>query len=664
MSCAAIIRVFSDAIESAIPESSLTISEWADTYRFLSPERSARPGRWNTDFVPYLRVPMNLLTRPDVVEEVFWKSSQVAGTSLVENVIGYYTHIDPSTILYVCEDEKKAEAWSVESFAPMIRDTPVLANLIGDPRQRDSNNRIIGKSFPGGHIALGWASSPATLSSRPRRIVIFDEMDGFPVTREGDSVKLGEARTRTYPNKKIFKNSSPRNRIEPPPGSSPDAVAMSPIERAYHNCRYRGKHFLPCPHCGEFQTLEWARVQWDDDDRINAYYACVNGCLIEHDEKAAMLGLGRWRFEGKPGEWFEEEDLDRLHLHSVGFFIWEAYSPFTSWGEIAADQPKSHEIEKLKVWLNTRLAEPWDDLQQKAEIGDLQERHETYAAEVPHGALVITAGVDVQGNRLEVYKIGWGPDEESWAIDYKVIEGDPSQPHVWSELKEVLLEEHVAEEGPPMRVVAACIDTGGHHTDEVYRFCRDNEGRRFYAVKGANTPGKPLVSKPTLQGKPPVKLYTIGTETAKDSLVAHLAITERGPGFCHFPDRVDSEGALIFGEEHFKQLRSERARTKYTRGVGVRVWEKIKQNARNEALDTRVYARTALAILRPDFKALQKRRSSAIAAAQAAEKAAEPQDETPEELSLVQPETPPSPPENRTPTRRRRGARGFVNNWR
>lgn len=612
MSCAQITRVFDEAIKAAIPESSLTISEWADTYRFLSPERSARPGRWNTDFVPYLRVPMNLLTRPDVVEEVFWKSSQVAGTSFVENVIGFFSHVDPSSILYVCEDEKKAEAWARESFRPMVRDTPVLSTLYGDPKQRDSGNTLTGMAFPGGHLALAWATSPATLSSRPRRIVIFDEMDAFPVTREGDSVKLGEARTRTYPNKKIIKNSSPRNRIEPPPDSPPDTKSMSPIESAYHECRYRGKHFLPCPHCGEYQTLEWARVEWADRERIDAYYACVNGCLIEHEEKAGMLARGKWRFEGKDGVWFEEEDLEGLDLYSVGFFIWEAYSPFTSWGDIAVGQPKKHEVEKLKVWINTRLGQPWDDQKQQAEIGDLTTRYETFTADVPAGALVLVAGVDIQGDRIEIYVIGWGLDEESWAVDYKVIYGDPSQPQIWDELKDALTDEYVAEVGPPMRIVAAGIDTGGHHTEEVYRFCRENEGRRWWAVKGANTPGKPLVSKPTLQSKPPVKLYTIGTETAKDSIVAHLAIREQGPGYCHFPDKVDSEGALVFGEEHFKQLRSEKPRTQFKKGVGVRVWEKIKQGIRNEALDTRVYARAALGILRPDFKALARRRARYI----------------------------------------------------
>lgn len=669
MVCAAITRVFDEALKAAIPECSLTIDTWADTYRFLSPERSARPGKWDGSFVPYLRVPMRLLTRPDVQKLALWKSSQVAGTSFVENVIGYYIHIDPTTIFYAAEDEKKAEAWSVESFAPTVRDTPVLSALIGDPRTRDSGNKIGLRSFPGGNLALGWATSPATASSRPRCVVILDEIDAYARTSEGDYVKLAEARTRTYPNRKIILNSSPRNRVEPPPGSPPDAVAMSPIERAYHECDYRGRFLLPCPHCGEYQELKWRdetgyRIRWDGDDRLNAYFVCVHGCVVEHSEKRAMLAAGRWRFEGKPGEFFWEDELDGLQLNSVGFFVWEGYSPFTTWGEIAADQPPRHEVERLKVWLNTRLAEPWDELGDAASTDELEDRREPYDLVVPLGVLFLTFGADVQSNppRIECEVVGWGADDESWSVDYRVFEGDPAQPAVWLQLENYLTQDFPCEWGGVMRVAAGAVDTGGHHTNEVYKFCRKHKGRRFYAIKGANTPGKPLAPpKPTMQSNPPVPLYLIGTEAAKDTFAAHLLIGEPGPGYCHFPsEREDPEtGRAYYDAAYFKQLLSERP---VVRG-GVRSWQKIRASARNEALDVRVYNMAAKAILKPNMKALKARAARAAAAEPPVpdDGGERPPPEPTVEEFVEEEDRVPSRPASK-PLRPRRGG-GFVNNW-
>jgi phage terminase large subunit GpA-like protein len=264
------------------------------------------------------------------------------------------------------------------------------------------------------------------------------------------------------------------------------------------------------------------------------------------------------------------------------------------------------------VFINTSLAQGWQPLADKIETHDLEGRLEAYPAEVPRGVLVLTAGVDVQGDRLEYEITGWGLDEESWSIKYGIIYGDPAQAQVWEDLKDALCAEYMHESGRVMRVSAACVDSGGHHTQEVYRFCRENRGRRFWAVKGANTPGKPLAPRePTLQGKPAVKLFTVGTETAKDTLAAHLKIAAPGPGYCHFPDIADDAGQAVYGEGYFKQLCSERAVTKYTRGVGVRVWQKIKQGMRNEALDVRVYAMAARAILNPDLKRLHKKAEAA-----------------------------------------------------
>lgn len=637
----AIIQAFSRTIQRSIPESGLSVSKWADTYRYLAPERAALPGRWQTDRVPFLRGIMDAVTAHDVREVILMKSSQVGGSEVANNIIGYYVHIEPSPILYVCENEGKAKAWSQESLAPMIRDTPVLNALIEDPRERDSQNTISGKKFPGGHLAIAHATSAATLSSRPRRIVILDEVDGFGTTSEGDPISLAEARTKTFADAKIIKISSPRDK------------ETSRIEAAY-NQSHAGKYFVPCPHCGEFQVLVWARVKWEEDP-TKAYYICVSGCIIEHDDKFEMLRRGEWRF-GKVTE--ERDGTGKVtnttwteggtHQGIVGFHIWEGYSPFVTWGQMASNfLRKRNKPDELRAFINTSLGECWEERETEIEVGSLPERCEVYEAEVPAGVLCLTAGVDVQDNRLEYEIVGWGLDNESWSIWYGVLVGDPSQREVWDELKTELARDFVGVDGRTFRVLRAAIDSGGHHTNEVYRFAWENRGRHWYAVKGANTPGKGIVSKPTLQGKPPVKLYTIGTEAAKDTFAAHLNTEEPGPGYCHFPAYYDEEGEPVYGEKYFLQLRSEHAVKEYRRGVATRVWRKIRPSMRNEALDCRVYALAALAILNPDYQQLAKRQPTA---------AEQPQ----EEPVAMMPGRSPQP----LGFARGFGRGGFVNGWR
>jgi phage terminase large subunit GpA-like protein len=621
-------RVVSEAIAAAIPDTNTTVSQWAARYRYLS-ELASMPGPWNNEVTPYLVEPMDCVGLPGIFEVIFVASSQIGKTEFCLNAIGYLMHKRPSTILYVAETDKKAEAWSKEKLAPMIRATPALRSLVRDARSRDADNTLAGKSFPGGHLAIGYATSAETLSSRSRRTLFLDERDAYKPTKEGDPAALAEKRTITFrKERKVVKVSSPRDRLEPEPGSPPDAKRFSPIEWEYEQTDKR-KYYVPCPHCAEYQVLTWKNaqgaynIQWDEGDIENAYYMCVNGCVIEHEHKAGMLARGEWRAE-KPFE------------GRAGFWIWEAYSPFVTWGEIAANFLRvKKDAEQLKVFVNTTLAEGWVEFEGGVEVDDLEKRREPYTDLdfLPDGVLVITAGADVQRNRLEYEIVGHGLDGESWSLDYGVIPGDPTQRGVWAELKAALLRNFAyemalaeAEDDETggsavlgMRVMVACVDSGGFNPQEVYRFCYENAGRRFYATKGTNTPGKPIISSFSWQGRPPVRLYTVGTEAAKDTFDHRLAVTKPGPGFCHFPTEFQRDGRTYYGEDYFKQLRSERPVVKHTRQGTVRVWEKIKPGARNEALDCRVLAMAALAILNPDLEKMSARRLSGIAPPKAGE---------------------------------------------
>lgn len=596
----ALDRVFDSGLKSAIPEGELTISRWAEQYRHVSQDRVADPalaGRWKNSTTPYLVGIMDAVTEPDVNEIIFLKSSQVGGTEAINNIIGYYIHIDPATIQYICENEGKARAWSVESFAPMIRDTPVLADIFGEARTRDSTNMIESKQFRGGHFALGWATSPATLSSRPRRIILTDETDAFEPTNEGDPIKLAEARTKTAGSqRKLIHVTTPRNK------------ETSRIFPMWENSTQE-KYFVPCPGCDEFQVLEWKNVKWDDGEQSDAYMVCIHcGVLIENSDKFSMIARGEWRITN-----LEYKGNRR------GFWICELYSPFTTWGEMAEAflEAKLHR-DTLKVFINTRLAEFWEEKDDEIEFEDLLFSREDYGAEIPDGVMVLTAGVDVQDDRLEIEVVGWGKDYESWSIDYKVIEGSPGLYEVWDDLEDYLLSEFQDASGKIFKIRAACVDTGGHHTTQVYKFCKANAGRRWMAIKGSNQAAQPIAPRNfKIVGKIRARLYHIGTDTAKDEIFAYLKNTNNilrqlnetkseniqssltALGYCHFP--ADRE------KDYFKQLCSEKKTTKYTMGAARKVYEKISQSIRNEPLDCRVYATAARAIVIPNYEKFVKR---------------------------------------------------------
>ena len=424
---------------------------------------------------------------------------------------------------------------------------------------------------------------------------------------------------------------------------------------------------VPCPHCGEFQVLNWRdpdtkayRLIFDPAKPQHATYACVSGCEIEHIYKADMLAAGEWRFgvfeqQGEKKIWTPTAPGEGFS-GTIGFWLSEMYSPFpnSTWGDMAARFLKSKSsVDNLKTFINTSLAETWKESEEEIQIGNLPERCEEYEAEVPAGVLILTAGVDVQSSpaRLEYEIVGWGLDQESWSITRGTLFGDPSKLDVWEELKAELARPRYDAQGREYRVLCAGIDSGGHYTNEVYRFTRANAGRKWYAVKGANTHGKPLVSPPSKQGKPPVLLFTIGTEAAKDTLSAHLKIEQPGPGYCHFPDTITEDGQPLYDERFFKQLVSEKPIEKYVRGVKQRVWTPIRQKERNEALDIRVYAMAAYAILNPNLHRI----SEAIA--RVTEKATE---ETAEDLSEIKPKK----AVKKSFLGGNQRKKGFVHNWR
>jgi len=577
----------SEAIRRAIPTGIRSVSAWAEANRYV--ERGARKGKWSNATIPFATEIMDAFADSEVREVIFQKSAQVGGSEILANVVGYYIEVDPTEIAYVAEKEDKTRAWMIESFDTMVRSTPSLRRLV-KTSDADNNQRV--KRFPGGQVFGFWATSPAELSSRPIQILLFDERAAYQPTREGDAVKLGEARTKTYDGfEKIGKISTPRN-------SADDADIEADFLRGD-----KRQFWVPCPSCNELQLLEWKNCHWDDGDPDTAYMVCIHcGVQLEYDDLEEMLRGGRWIKDADLAEPFWADHSADPQVAS--FKINQLYSPFVRWPRMVKDfleaRKKGPGGFQMQTWVNTCLGEPWHPYE-KLDYADLSLNLEPYSAEVPDGVLVLTAGVDVQGNRLEYEVVGWGRDDESWSIEIGVLDGNPGQPEVWDELEHRLARVFIGT-SQTFRVQCAFIDSG-YHAQQVYRFAKRHEGRRWYACKGIGDPNRPIISKPTWVGSnPKVRMIGVGTNAAKDEVFSLLKVTEIGPGYCHFPNRPEYDDAYL------KQLCSERKILRARLGVTYYVYEKVSVNARNEALDIRVYATAARVKLNPNYEAIAQRR--------------------------------------------------------
>lgn len=560
------------------PPPTLTVSKWATTYRKLSQESSAEPGNWNSNRAPYQEGMMNAVHEKGIHEVVFMTSAQIGKTEIINNIIGYFIHQDPATMLLIQPTLSMAESWSKDRFSPMLRDTTALRELIDDPKSRHSGNTLLHKRFPGGHITMAGANSPSSLASRPIRIVLLDEEDRYPLSAgtEGDPGSLAQKRSTTFWNRLLVSASTPTTETE------------SRVNARYNQSDQR-KYYVPCPTCHTYQTLSWSNLKFDKEDPSSVYYEC-NHCEthIHHTQKQTLLKNGEWRAE-KPFN------------GTAGFHISELYSPWVTWEEMVHSFLKAKRLpDTLKAWVNTSLGETWKDETDGIEHHYLMQRKEHWGKHIPHEVLVITCGVDVQGDRLEAEIIGWGKEEESWSLQYNIIHGDPAQHHVWKDLDNILFQRFTNTRNHQLAISCTCIDSGGHHTDNVYNYCKKYEMHRIFAIKGASQTGKPLISHYSRSNRKKVKLFSIGTDTAKQIIYARLKIDSPGAGYCHFPTHYE--------EKYFEQLTAEYVVTKFSNGHPQRVWVKA-SNKRNEALDCRVYGLAALRILNPNLDMLAETQS-------------------------------------------------------
>lgn len=572
-------------LEGLKPDPVQTVSSWADEHRFLSGKAASEPGPWRTSRTPYLREIMDYLSACSPVERVvFMKGAQIGGTECGNNWLGYIIHHTPGPTLAVLPTVEMAKRNSKQRIDPLLEESPALRKLIKPARSKDSGNTVLTKEFPGGILVMTGANSAAGLRSMPVRFLFLDEVDGFPgdVEDEGDPVALAEARTRTFARRKILIV------------STPTVKGLSRIEREYENSDQR-RYMVPCPLCGAFQWLKFSQLKWPHNEPEKAAYECEHcGQHFAEHHKTDMLANGYWQAHAQGDG------------RTAGFHISSLYSPlgWRSWAEIARAWLDAQGSDaSIKSFKNTELGETYVESGEAPEWHRLYDRREDYKiGAVPRGGLFLTAGVDVQKDRLELEIVAWGRDRESWSVDYRVLQGDPAKADVWIALDAVLAESFTHETGVNLAIVKLAIDTG-YATQEVYDWVRRQQGDRVLAIKGVDRLGAPLGAPShmdvTVEGKRKRRgllVWPVGSSFAKSELYGCLrkdAPTDEQmaqgvcypAGFCHFPK---------YGEDYFKQLTAERLVTsKNKRGFPFREWRKERE--RNEALDCRVYAHAAAA---------------------------------------------------------------------
>ncbi len=608
--------------------------EWADRYRRLAKEAGSTSGKWRTGTVEVARGAMLAVTEPGVHKISVMVCTQLMKTALLENTFGYFAHLDPGPMLIVQPKEDAAEQFSKERITPLIRATPALRGIFGGGRTRNADDTLLYKAFPGGFAALAGAGSPDNLARRPIRVGMCDEVDKYPITKEGNPLDLVDERMATFANWLSVR------------ACSPTIADESLIEASYNEGDQR-QASVECPHCGHRNFLEFFKhVHWETDEETgehNTAGAAIHceacGAAWSEGQRLMALRTTRWH-QTRPftccgkrhdplvdyerawsdpaaGEnapdpvgviwsWWASDRwaVYRAHCSDCGrWAVDNEHASFTA-SKLFSPWPKDAPPKIAAKWIaakddpdkrvtfdNTQLGRPHKRQAAKDIAAEtLMRRAEQWAGEVPDGVGIITVGGDTQDDRVELEFVGWGHGEESWSLDHAVVEGDPATEELWQRVDKELLRRFKRADGREFTVTAACIDSGGHHTQKVYAFAKARLGRNIWAVKGQsarNGERSPIwpTTRPSAANRSKFKPVIVGTNAAKDSIRWRLGIEEPGPGYMHFAAKRDLGW--------YVQLVAERLITKVTAGRRFTVWDLPKGKA-NEALDCRVYALAAL----------------------------------------------------------------------
>jgi phage terminase large subunit GpA-like protein len=578
-------RLFAQAVADAIrPRPHVNVWQWADRERYLDSRSSPEPGLWRTTRVPFAREIMEELSPQSPAQEViFVASTQVVKTEIGINFIGHSVCEDPGPVLAIYPTVETGNRWVRQRLNPTIKASPALADRFPPERSRDASNTSTLKEYPGGILIIGGANSPASLASMPIKRLMADEVDRYPRNvgkdeeggGEGDPLDLAEQRCSAFTwRAKIYK------------ASSPTIMSLSRIWKDWLRSS-QGEYHVPCPHCHELQALRRENLSYTyaDGNAVDARFMCVhNGCLIDEHHKDWMLDTAN-------GARWIHKFPDRITVR--GFHISAWYSPpglGRAWAELAKRfEERKGDAERLKVYINTVDALCYEDPNEKLDWEELKSRAEALPRRVvPKGYVLLTAGVDVQKDRLEYLVMAWRRGMRRCVIDVGVIPGDPTRGEVWAQLDELLETPFLNQYGQRLRIRAMAVDSG-YLPMEVFGYARERKGRGVFAIRGASQSGKPILLKPSkvdfkrngVVQKHGAEQWQCGSDTAKQQLFQIAAADAK----CIDPQDRMLRFCAELEEEYYRQLCAE-------------VWDPhkrkwIKVHTRNEGLDVTVYATAA-----------------------------------------------------------------------
>ncbi|MCF6777947.1 phage terminase large subunit family protein, partial [Thiotrichales bacterium 19X7-9] len=460
----AVTKTFKEALTYLKPAKDLTISQWAEQNRYIPANNSAMPGKWKT--LAYQKEVLNVAQNPRIERITLMWGAQLGKTEMISSIIGYYIDHEPCNQLFLQPTKSDVKAWLHGKFDPMVEHTKSLKDKLSKPRSRSGVNTQEMKSYKGGSLIFAWSGSPSSMRSKSAPKIFCDEVSAYEFTKEGHPINLMWERGKTFGSKrKLFLT------------STPTLKDVCFIESSFLEGDQRYFN-LPCIHCGEYQTLEWEQISWEEDEHgqlivDSVVYSCPHcGCIITDADKLAML---------EEGKWIAREPF----YNHASFHLNELYSPFRRFVDTVKSYLEKKQLGDLQSFVNAALAKTWDEEVEHIETSYLLNRVEDYHL-VPIECGLLTAGIDVQQDRIEMQVIAWADGEEAFIMDYRVLTGSPAETQVWSDLTDALKRQYKHESGFMMSIDFACLDTGGtdNTTSIAYDYILKRPLGRPYAIKG------------------------------------------------------------------------------------------------------------------------------------------------------------------------------------
>ncbi|MDI6026091.1 phage terminase large subunit family protein [Corticibacterium sp. UT-5YL-CI-8] len=497
------------------------------------------------------------ITDPTIERITLVKPVRVGFSTLLTATLASFIANEPSPILLLLPTEADCRDVMVSDLEPIFSASPTLQGLLSSDSDEGGRNTLLSRRFPGGSLKVVAAKSPRNLRRHNVRILLCDEVDGMESGPEGSPIVLAEKRTLSFANRKIII------------GSTPVYEATSHVLRSYENSDKRVFE-CPCPECGEFKEILWNHIQWDVGKPETAAFCCPHcGAVSEESKKAGMVSLGRWRITAPEV------------IGHAGFRMNALISllPNASWGKLAQEFLAAKKYpDLLQGFVNTILGQGWKESAEELDENELAARAEDFSlSKIPAEVIIVTAGVDVQRDRLEILFLGHTASGDVLVLGQSVIWGPPDEDHVWGELDDALKTAWPHANGGTLRVDACAVDSGdGMHSDKVLNYCRSRFARRVVAIKGV--PGnRPHIQASQTQGS---KLFIVGVDGLKTLITTRLS---RGRSI-RFSNMLEPR--------FFEELASERLIVRYVRGAPARQWMRT-PGRRAESLDCLVYGLAA-----------------------------------------------------------------------